>query len=237
MILAETIALWQQEARNIQPAKGTDRLPALGGLPGPAFFPEGLGLSHSAQLQNVCPSIMAIGHDFGCVEYRKEIDSAGREDDKATWRNLDSLLIQAGSDPAKCFRTNWFVGLLPGSKQTGPFLLRPDSRYEEACRSLLLKQIKVLRPDTLLLLGPEVASRAFSIIPALTPWRHASRWIEIDQSSIGHSLRHAEIPLLNHRANIAALLHPSFGAANQSRRMKNMPVPQTEVEIIRAMLL
>jgi hypothetical protein len=31
-------------------------------------------------------------------------------------------------------------------------------------------------------------------------------------------------------------LHPSFGAANQSRRMKNMRVPTTEAEIIRTML-
>ncbi len=35
---------------------------------------------------------------------------------------------------------------------------------------------------------------------------------------------------------MAALLHPSFGAANQSRRMKNMAVPLTEAEIIRAAL-
>jgi hypothetical protein len=64
-----------------------------------------------------------------------------------------------------------------------------------------------------------------------------SRWIDIDQSSVGHSLKDAKIPELNHRVNVVALLHPSFGAANQSRRMKNMAVPLTEIEIIRAMLL
>jgi hypothetical protein len=31
---------------------------------------------------------------------------------------------------------------------------------------------------------------------------------------------------------VAALLHPSFGTANQSRRMANMPIPSTEAEIM-----
>jgi hypothetical protein len=119
MSLIASIARWQEEALAIAPPSGTELLPAVGGLPGPAFFPEGFGLSHTAQGRNVYPTIIAIGHNFGCQEYRNEIQSAGREDDKATWRNLDALLIQAGTDPSQCFRTNWFIGLLPGGNQTG----------------------------------------------------------------------------------------------------------------------
>ena len=119
------------------------------------------------------PTILAIGHNFGCEDYRREIGSAGREDDKATWRNLDSLLQMAGASPVQCFRTNWFIGLLPGSKQTGRFLKKPDPIDEQDCRLLLLKQIRALRPSVLLGLGPEVASRAYQIIPALTPWKGA----------------------------------------------------------------
>lgn len=229
----ETIAVWQQEARDIRPPSGTDRLPAIGGLPGPAFFPEGAGLSHPLSTTSINLKIMAIGHNFGCADYRKEIERAGREDDKATWRNLDGLLHNAGSSPSHCFRTNWFIGLLPGNKQTGTFLRRADHDYEQACRSLLLKQIQVIRPSVVLLLGPEVASRAYQIIPALAPWRNAEKWIEIDRSSIGHSPRNVEVPSAELRINVAALLHPSFGAANQGRRMKNMLEPATEVEIIR----
>jgi hypothetical protein len=40
---------------------------------------------------------MAIGHYFGCVDYRNRIEPAGREDDQATWRNLDALLRGAGT--------------------------------------------------------------------------------------------------------------------------------------------
>ena len=236
MMLVEAIAEWQLEALSIAPPTGTDRLPAVGGLPGPAFFPEGMGLSHPVTLNDHRPTIIAVGHNFGCVGYREEIGPAGREDDKATWRNLDALLLKAGSNPAQCFRTNWFIGLLPGGKQVGRFLLRSDPGYEQACRQLLIKQIQFLRPTAILLLGPEVAGRACEIMPALAPWRKAEKWIDIDRSSIGHSARKVEVPAAGVRTNVVALLHPSFGAANQGRRMRNMAVPLTEVEIIRAAL-
>jgi hypothetical protein len=236
MTLVEAIAEWQQEALSIQPPPGTGHLPAIGGLPGPAFFPEGYGLSHPIRPENARPTVMAIGHNFGCEIYRQEIGPAGREDDKATWRNLDRILRDAGCSPDQCFRTNWFVGLLPGDKQVGRFLLRSDPKYEQACRSLLFKQIQFFRPAVILLLGPEVASRAYQIIPALVPWRDAGRWTDIDRSSIGHSPRNVEVPAANLRTNVAALLHPSFGAANQRRRMKNMVEPATEAEIIRGAL-
>jgi len=236
MTLVEVIAGWQQEALGIKPPLGTDRLPAVGGLSGPAFFPEGYGLSHPIRPENARPTVMAIGHNFGCAAYRKEIGPAGREDDKATWRNLDALLVKAGSSPEQCFRTNCFIGLLPGDKQVGRFLLKPDPAYEQACRSLLIMQIGFLRPTALLLLGPEVAGRAYKIMPALEPWRGASTWAEIDCSSIGPYLRDVEVPHADLRTNVAALLHPSFGAANEGRRMKNMTVPMAEAEIIRSVL-
>ena len=220
----------------IEPPSGTDRRPAVGGLPGPAFFPEGFGLSRTALGRDDHPTIIAIGHNLGCQEYRQEIQPAGREDDRATWRNLDALLNRAGADPSQCFRTNWFIGLLPGTKQTGRFLRKPDHDYEQACLALLVEQIREIRPVAILLLGPEVASRAHTLIPALAPWRGAERWIDIDQSTIGHSARDVEVPAAGVRTNVVALLHPSFGAANQGRRMGDMRVPVTEADIIRAAL-
>jgi hypothetical protein len=98
----------------------------------------------------------------------------------------------------------------------------------------LVRQIHEIKPIALLLLGPEVASRAHGLIPALTPRRGAERWIDIDQSTIGHSAQDVEVPAAGVQTNVVAILHPSFGAANQGRRMKNMRVPMTEAEIIRA---
>jgi hypothetical protein len=98
MRLLASIIRWQKDALKIAPPSGTDRLPAVGGLPGPAFFPEGFGLSQSALRQDGSPTIIAVGHNFGCQGYRKEVQSAGREDDKATRRNLDALLTQKALD-------------------------------------------------------------------------------------------------------------------------------------------
>jgi hypothetical protein len=127
-------------------------LPSWGGLPGPAFFPEGFGL-YNPTADATWPDVMAVGHNFGCEDYRNEIDAAGREDNKATWRNLCRLLADADVPIESCFMTNWFVGLQPGSKRVGEFLSRPDSRYERECSKLLLEQIRTLKPDVILLLG------------------------------------------------------------------------------------
>jgi len=180
--------------------------------------------------------VLAIGHNFGCEVYRKGIEPAGREDNQATWRNLDKLLSEAGSHPDDCFRTNWFIGLQPGEKQIGSFLNDPNPPYERACCSLLAVQIRRIKPKAILLLGPEVASRAHQLIPSLLPWKDAKKWIEIDRSSIGHSVLDVEIPAASLRANVVALLHPSFAAVNQGRRMKNMTSPVTESQIVRAAL-
>jgi hypothetical protein len=236
MTFLELIGQWQQEAVEIRPPLAGGRVCAAGGLPGPAFFPEGRGIDEECVRNVITPTVVAIGHNFGCVSYRDKIDPVGREDDQATWRNLDALLMQAGCSPAQCFRTNWFIGLLPGDKQTGRFLLKPEPVYEDACRELLLKQIDAIGPRAILLLGPEVASRAYTLMPSLTAWRGAKKWADIDRSTIGHSQCDVEITGTDHRANVAALLHPSFGVANQGLRMQNMPVPMTEVEIVRAAL-
>ena len=236
MSFVQTISLWQQEATTISPPVGTGLLRAVGGLQGPAFFPEGFGLTDAAREENQRPTVMAIGHNFGCAQYRDTLQSTGREDDKATWRNLDSLIVRAGASPDDCFRTNWFIGLLPGEKQTGIFLKKDNDEYENACLSLLIRQTQIIRPTAILFLGPEVAKRAYRLIPALLPWRNAKRWSDIDRSSIGHSLRNVEVSSTQMETNVAALLHPSFGTANQNRRMKNMPKPMTEVEIVRSVL-
>lgn len=214
----------------------TSLLPARGGLAGPAFFPEGLGLSEPALHGSVLPTFMAIGHNFGCVAYRNKIELAGREDDKTTWRNLDRLLLAAEAEPSSCFRTNWFIGLLPGNEQTGRFLRRPNEAYEERCAQLLIEQIKLIRPTAIFILGPEVASRVHRIAPRLSAWRGAKMWAEIDRSNIGHSVHQVELLAAGVTANVAALPHPSFGTANQSRRMSNMAVPATEAEIVRSVI-
>jgi uracil-DNA glycosylase len=232
--LLQRIKSWQQAAMQIRPPENTGILNTRGGLPGPAFFPEGFGLQDSSS--EILLEAMAIGHNFGCNDYRNEIDAAGREDDKATWRNLRQTLADAGVDIYFCFMTNWFVGLQPGDKQIGDFLLQPNRRYETECRQLLLEQVKEIKPRVILLLGLNVVTRAHEIMPSLKPWATAPNWSAVDKSSIGPVAYDVEIPGAGIHSNVVALLHPSFSPSNQRHRRSVFPVTKPEGEMVRRAL-
>jgi hypothetical protein len=233
MNILEVIREWQVRAKAIIPPEGTSILPSRGGLAGPAFFPEGFGLQNPTG-EAAWPNIMAVGHNFGCEDYRNEINASGREDDKATWRNLRRSLTDADVPIESCFMTNWFVGLQPGNKQVGGFLSRPDSRYERECSELLLEQIGTLNPVVILLLGLPVVCRAHRIMPTLRPWADARNWNTVDLSSLGVVAHGVEIPGTGVRANVVALLHPSFSPSNQRYRRAAFPVDKPEVKMIRS---
>jgi uracil-DNA glycosylase len=176
---------------------------------------------------------MAIGHNFGCEAYRNSINDRGHKDDKATWRNLRALLEDAALSIESCFMTNWFIGLLPGNRQVRKFLHAPSPRYESECRGLLLEEIKGLKPKLILLLGLNVVSRAYEIMPSLSPWAGATNWKTVDGSSLGSMARRVEVSGTGVRANIVPLLHPSFSPPNQRFRAGLFPLPKPEVEMLR----
>jgi uracil-DNA glycosylase len=237
--LIRTILSWQEEARQIPLPPSSGCKPATGGLPGPAFFPEGLGLSESAIRSKASPTFMAIGHNFGCEDYRRALGQPGRgrEDNIiGTWCSLDTLLEKAGADPDQCYRTNWFVGLRPGSDNDGAFLLADDEAYEASCADLLLKQIRALRPRSILLLGPIVTKRSSRISPSLDGWRFPKKkrptFADIDGH--GHTVRGARIAHSDVTSNIVSLLHPSKGWLNQPARQRRLGM--ADYELIREAL-
>lgn len=234
MNILEVIREWQFRAKCISPTDGTNILPTRGRRPGPAFFPEGFGLQNPSA-DAAWPNVMAIGHNFGCDGYRNQIDAAGREDDKATWRNLRLLLADSAIPIESCFMTNWFVGLQPGNRQRGKFLLRPDSRFERECAELLLEEIRVLKPNFILLLGLEVVGCPYRIMPTVKPpWADAANWSAVDSSKLGPVALGVEILDTGVSANVVALLHPSFSPSNQRHRRAAFPVEKPEIAMIRS---
>ena len=220
------IKLWQSQACKIEPPPG--RFKARGGLCGPAFFPEGRGLLNPEKwLGVVRPRIMVIGHNFGCVGYRNGLDPDevknklnGREDGEHTWKNLASLLKDAKVRIDKriitiddCFMTNWFIGLLPGKKNRGTFLVRGwpgEKEYEAECFDLLKQQIEEIQPHLILLMGKVVVLRASQLIPELKCWswetKTEPRWAKI--RSRGENVR--IISLKNNPIVVAGLWHTSL---------------------------
>jgi hypothetical protein len=130
--------------------------------------------------------------------------------------------------------TNWFIGLQWGNKQLGEFLSLSDLRYERKCEQLLLEQIHTLKPVVILLLGLPVVTRAHRIIPSLSPWANATRWRAVDSSNLGPVAYRVEIPGTEARANVVALLHPSFSPPNQRCRRTRFPFERPEVEMIKS---
>jgi hypothetical protein len=232
--LLRIIETWQARAANIPPPEGINS--ARGGLPGPAFFPEAYGLSNPSG--SVLPSVMVVGHNWGCAAYRDEIDGRGREDDKPTWRGLSRVLAAAGGSIAEGFMTNWFVGLLPGALQCRRrFLLHPEPEFENACRKLLLDQIAFLRPRAVLLLGLEVARHAHEIFEAAAPWANARNWAALDRSAAGPIISGAAVLELGIQTNLCALIHPSLAWPNRRYRRSLFPEDDDpEASILRSAL-
>jgi hypothetical protein len=231
-MLLDLITGWQEKAKRIAPPEGTGILPARGGLPGAAFFPEGLGLQNPSPEAD-WPWIVAIGHNFGCEAYRNGINDRGHEDDKTTWRNLRNLLRDADLSIESCFMTNWFIGLLPGDRQVGRFLTAPNPRYERECRELMLEQVAGLKPRLILLLGLPVVARSYEMMPSLSPWAGATNWKAVDASSLGSIAPDVEVFGTGVRANVVPLLHPSFAPPNQRLRAGTFLMPKPEVEMVR----
>lgn len=213
---------WQERALALRPpvAKGfaedLQRRPPMGDLHGPAFFPEGLGLIDNSTAE--VPGIVIVGHNFGCVTYRQGL-SYGEEHGR-TWLGLKWLFQKAEVPFVSCYLTNWFIGLLPGDKQEGPFLLEPDNDYENACVELLLEQLTAIRPRILLLLGRHVVQRAHVIMPRLTNWSAATTWTEID---LALDPVQYNVPIIltdgsTLSLTVVALLHPARNAGNQRFR-------------------
>lgn len=140
----EIIRGWQARAKGIAPPEGTFILPARGGLSGAAFFPEGFGLQNPTADAS-WPTMMAIGHNFGCEDYREDINAAGREDDKPTWHNLCLLLndaeVQAGESNevpmfVKTIAEAAFIADLSHYDLLRPVLLKLKKRYLQPAGSL-----------------------------------------------------------------------------------------------------
>ncbi len=234
MEILKIIGGWQERAAAIPSPEGLNIQPSRGGLLGPAFFPEAYGLADPWRVDQAWkPAIVVVGHNWGCVEYREKIGELGREDDKPTWRGLNRVLTAGGGSIADCFMTNWFVGLLPGAEQLGPFLPRPDVRFEAACRDLLLAQLDCLRPRTVILLGLEVARRAHEIFPEAIHWSHARNWKDIDGSPTGPVIRGADVSAGGFETNLCALLHPSLAWPNRRYRRSLHAVDDPEALILR----
>lgn len=139
-------------------------------MKGPGFFPGCAGTIDNRQNISGLPE-MVLGQDFDTEANHKLIDeNKGEIDKNTTWRNLKLLLKDLNIDRSDCFFTNAYMGLRPSSqevtKNTGqsPAAKRGAGVFANECYEFFKKQLSVVQPETVLVLGKETAkflSKAF----------------------------------------------------------------------------
>ncbi|GMV26796.1 MAG: hypothetical protein AMXMBFR58_28270 [Phycisphaerae bacterium] len=104
-----------------------------------------------------------------------------------TFRGLLKLLRAADVDPANCFFTNVYMGLLDHASSLASF--PEDAGFQARCVAFLMEQIHVVKPRTILALGTEPMAALAKVLPPLRAWlgaRGGSRsFAEIDRANSG----------------------------------------------------
>ena len=129
-------------------------------IQGTAFFPGGSGLWRGREPFGALPeyfpedSLMVVAHNFDKESsYLKSI-VRGREELHGFWDRLIAYLDAARLEPQQCFFTNALMGLQP-AKATGSMDASPF--FREQCRSFMNRQIEIIRPRRIAILGNDAA--------------------------------------------------------------------------------
>lgn len=142
--------------------------------------------------------LMVVGHNLDAEEpYLERLRSGRAHGDRRwpmkTWRGLYRLFELASIDPAECFFTNIYVGLIAGADPTGKFPGAADRDFVRWCESFLARQVARMEPRGVVMLGAEVR-----------------RFFKVSAGVGRMAWMGDELPY-------AALVHPSMHPANAAR--------------------
>lgn len=214
-------------------------VPVPGRLSGIGFFPGGAGLWNVER--GALPALpanltMILGHNLDSEPNYRESMARGSENlNGSTWRQLTGFLRRVfpedGDVLGRCFFTNFFMGLIAHGSSVGRFPGARDRAFVERCRSFLLRQIELVRPSVLIVLGGDVPRLLAPLAPAFSPWAGATSVADLDRKDAG-LLRHVELGGVSLSAT--ALVHPCFRHANVwRRRFGGLTGDAAEVELVR----
>lgn len=191
-------------------------------MKGPGFFP---GCRGTIDLVEDISGlrILVLGQDFDTKSNHQKIDKAkGEIDTNTTWRNLRKLLKDLGIDETECFFTNAYMGLRPDdnketkTKNTGtsPAAKKGAEKFADDCYQFFKKQLEVVQPEVVLVLGKETAKFVSKVFP-----HECSKWAEIktlksfynEEDNISVTVRFDEMPI-----QFLFVIHPSLNNTNRS---------------------
>lgn len=142
-----------------------------GFIDGTAFFPGGAGLWRARQPRGPLPRafphrpVMILGHNFDSVRGHQASVARGIERlNSGTWKYLLAYLEAAAIPSEECFFTNALVGLQPKGAN-GP--MRAGEAYLAECRRFLTRQIEIVEPQLIAVLGVPALEHVLAVDPAV----------------------------------------------------------------------
>lgn len=186
-------------------------------MKGPGFFPGCIGII--SQNVNISEgNVMVLGQDFDTYKKHQEIKpEVGEIENNATWRNLKKLLSDINIDPTKCFFTNAYMGLRSeGTKNTGasPASKKEATEFALQCHSFFKKQMQVIQPKLVLVLGKETARFLTKAFPS-----QFSKWVNIQTLKKFYEKDNAiinDIEFEGRKIRFVFVIHPSMSNINRS---------------------
>ena len=189
---------------------------------GPGFFPGCTGTIDSRQ-DITGLRVMVLGQDFDTASNHKLIDkSKGEIDTNTTWRNLKKLLADLKINETECFFTNAYIGLRRDNNKnaktknngTSPAAKRGAENFANDCYQFFKKQLEVVQPEVVLVLGKETAKFVSKAFPG-----ECSKWGAIktlrnfygEENNISLDVRFHE-----KKIHFLFVIHPSLNNANRS---------------------
>ncbi|HET6613946.1 MAG TPA: uracil-DNA glycosylase family protein [Kofleriaceae bacterium] len=210
--------LWQEHFGRFDYPDGVMAVPEP--VRGTAFFPGGYGLIVDNGALPAFPhgGTMIVGHDFHSeAGYRESVARGHENPNLPTWRNLRSVLKQAGISTETCFFTNFFVGLRKGTATTGPFPGAKSHSFVAHCREFLLRQLEVQQPALILTLGIQTPYYLAPLSPQLADWGERRGLKHLDASGpVKLDVHFPAIPSCS--AAVVALTHPCLRHASVRHR-------------------
>ncbi len=139
---------------------GENAIRPVGRIDGTGFFPGGIGLWRGDLPHGTAPDIFPknivvfLGNNFGMV---KDLDGCVHRGverlNVGAWKYLLEYQQVAGISPCDSFYTNVFTGLHPNSKKSNSGRMEAGKVFEHQCRTFLVKQIEIVRPKLVVILG------------------------------------------------------------------------------------
>ena len=204
------------------------------------FFPGGAGLwqGDSEELPPLpVGGTMVLGHNLDSESgFAKSVSRGGENLKGATWRNLINFLDAAAPDElarVNFFFTNFLIGLIAGKSASseGKFPGTSNPEFVARCQAFLERQIQVIRPSLLFVLGIQTPRLIAPLSPQLAHWNNTKKYADIDRSD-GGFISNAKIA--GNDLSVVALTHPCRRALNvENRRFNGLVGEEAEMEMVR----